>query len=87
MRNMIRWRNRKRGGTFSGKKRTGWYITALEGNRTVNLNALTQASDKQFSNWVRFKFKIELDPIIHLEPRDREFFLKGLTNKTEPAII
>jgi hypothetical protein len=86
MRNLVRWRNRKETGTFSGRERlrSGHTIMMLKGSRTIIIDAVYQATPKQFSDWVRYVYEIELDPEMDLKPVQRLELLDTLVPRRDP---
>ena len=55
MRNWIRMKNRRETGTFSGnpKRSSGYTITALHRSNVIEIDAVYQATDQQFSRWMQ----------------------------------
>ena len=82
MRNYVRWQDYKATGRFSDKPRpsSGHSIMLLRGNRTLTIDAVYQADDQQFRNWIRAKHQIDLDPDIEISKSDRIQLLKSLVN-------
>ena len=62
MRNLVRWRNKKETGTFSGKPKpsSGYKIQLLKGSRMIYIDAVYQADERQFCGWFKHMTGVEV---------------------------
>jgi len=80
IRDIVRWRNYKETGTFSGRDKpvSGYMMDMLHLGRMTSIDVVYQANEAQFLKWIEYKYRRTADHSWAKSPRQRLALLKAL---------